>query len=458
MRRPGLSSARSMQTTTQRLIIVLLACLALANLGRRFSNAVGSDFYHYWGISQARAWSESDLGNPYLESERYAKVLNSHSDRSRAQRLQTPNRYRRDLDLTGTPLLYSIFFALPEDYSLAFGLFQLSQMTLFVAAILWLGALYRADGSAMAILALLLAVAYEPLLSDLRVGNVNSIQLFALTGVLFFADRTLPGRSARDTLVLGSCFLCAVVTLTLLKPNLALVTIALTVHLWARYGSANLLLAALPALALGAALVIAPCLYFDSWTLWGDWYELVYGGDRGHLFYPVLQGNYAAAMLVARRLGIDALSASLGLAGLLAGSGLIGLLARPVSGPAIRARWDAVRTALRDPHLCLAVGVCATLAVAPLLWLHYYLISLIPALWLLLGRLRWPYAAPLGALAIALSSGTISNLFLFVGWEEWIPASYAISWLPLWIGALAAFVSMEPERTHTSLAGIVTRE
>ena len=96
-----------------------------------------------------------------------------------------------------------------------------------------------------------------------------------------------------------------------------------------------------------------------------------------------------------------------------------------------------------DPRLATAIGVTMCIALSPLFWYHYYVIGLIPGLWLL-NVSSGASALPLwGLAALVLSSGLLNVLFLPLGWTGAVQASAALSWVPLWGGILHRLHSPE---------------
>ena len=90
--------------------------------------------------------------------------------------------------------------------------------------------------------------------------------------------------------------------------------------------------------------------------------------------------------------------------------------------------------------MALGIGIVLSMATAPLYWLHYYVLLLIPALWLLSGPTSSAYVPGLAAGAVLMSSGIVEFVFRLLQWREAIPASIALSWLPLW-GAILLHMS-----------------
>jgi hypothetical protein len=440
------------------LVAILLAFAALTVSVGNFRDAIGEDFYQYWGVEQAQKLSPRELKSPYVEPSRYAAVLNTYAAGSSDARLREASRYRHELELNQTPLCFSFFSFLPANYSLAFGFFQSVQIILFLAAIIMLGRGLGENWTGPLTLALVLLIFYQPLLSDLRVGNLNSLQFFALVLVTGLARRALTGRGTGDPLGPSIVFMGALVFLTLLKPNLTLVMLLLAAHLWTQVKPAVFARAALAAAGLAVILLALPCWQFHSWQVWPDWYRYSQGLDAKKLLAFIPQGNYALVLLGAKDLGVGVGGATALLAVALLASWLAALRLAVSPGPRKIAAWGrAAARSLGDPYLSAALGVTLTLALAPLVWLHYYVLSLLPALWLLWGRQQWRLAWAAAGLALLLTSGVVSHVLMsFWGGDGWVPYSYALGWVPLWIGVLAAvaFNQKAPARTDWPVSAV----
>ena len=338
------------------------------------------------------------------------------------------NRTRRSLDVTGTPLFYAFFGFLPEDYSLAFAIYQFLQVALLIAAMVLLGRLLDVPWIDSATLALVAVIIYWPVISDLRVGNINCIQLFLLVTITAFCDRGLDDRSGAPSGVRQTIFLSVLGLLTLFKPNIAIVTLLLTAHLWVRVGARSFVRAAIPAAAISAAAFALSCRTFASWTIWRDWLELV----SARPVYPTHQGNYSTPALLDSVFGIGMRPATLGIGLLLVLSGVtVFVRARP---SAVRGVVTIARRALRDPLRASSAGVVITLAVAPLAWSHYFVLSLLPALWLLWSPART--GARLAATSLLLTAAVLPAILIPFGGRSLVPYTVAASWIPLWIGIL----------------------
>jgi len=425
--------------TKKTLMIAVLALLAVQQWQRR-PPAVGFDFYQFWAVSKARSFTEEKLASPYVERERYAAALSAHAQQSPDERLRTSSGYRGGtLDLTGTPLFYWVFGGMPRDYTVSLVLYQLVLLMMFLVCAVVMGAVYHKGAFDLLPLACLLLLAHDPLVSDLYVGNVNAVQLGVLALFGVWSDRCAARRDARPSLRRCAMMVGALVLVTLLKPNLALVCLLLACHLWVIHGTRLFLRALAVGVVFGVVLMALPCLRFGSWRVWLDWYTFLAGAGGGGLVYPVADGNFATVVLLADALGIGVVKAGLLVAFVLLAS-LYGALRGSMRGGdgSSRTLAEAGSRLLRDPQLCLAVGIVVTLAISPLVWKHYYVLSLLPAFWLLSPRRRGLWPGALSAASIVLTSGVVVATLAgqWVGVRALWPYGFALGLLPLWLAVL----------------------
>jgi hypothetical protein len=226
-----------------------------------------------------------------------------------------------------------------------------------------------------------------------------------------------------------------VTLLAVAKPNVALVCIAIAIHLWVARGTRFFAVAAIPAVVAAAAAVVVPCLYFRSWAIWSEWYRAVFGANPYGLARPAEGGNYSTPLLISRWLGVDVWLVAAIVAVVLGASLIAAIFASAHGFRPVQMLRRALEQMFGDPALAMAIGVTATIALPQLVWYHYFLIALIPGLWLL----NAPDARSMalcGAVAIALSSGLLNVLLLPFGWTGAAGVGAALSWVPLWGGIL----------------------
>lgn len=392
----------------------LLAAVATIRVLVGFDPGGTVDFYQFRGVPVARQLRDG-LPPPYVDPEATRETLEEHFRGETDPRVLRAHRFRMgEFEPFGSPLLYLSFAPLPRDYRLASGLFACIQGLCFAlgAALLMRRSGFGAFASTA--IAVLLVVAYRPFGDDVFTGNLNSIQLAAFAAALAWTERAF--ETPRRTLAVGS-LLAGLVALTLWKANFALAAAALAAHLAWRIGARDSLRAigvALPAVAL---LVAAPCLYFRSATVWLDWVRRVFGDPNRLADYALEVGNTSTPRLLHEWWGVEPAAASLGLLLLLVATLL------PVA-----------RRAIADAHLSTGLGIAAVLALTPLVWFHYFVLALIPGLWLLAPS--QPRAArALGAIALVLYSAVYAPLVaaatpkLVTGMLQPL---WALGWIPLW--------------------------
>jgi hypothetical protein len=208
--------------------------------------------------------------------------------------------------------------------------------------------------------------------------------------------------------------------------------------------------AAAGAAAVTALALVLPWLLFGSWGVWLDWWRTVFS-DPARLVYPVSEGNYASPLLLAAATGLDAGRAGLGIAVALAATAVAcAWTRRPPGASGLAALLAFARGRLRDPYWTAATGVVLTIALSPLVWAHYYVLCLFPALWLLWSPAQRAWPALLAAASILMTSALLFQLappggwagalpkIVSVSWNALIPASIAAGWVPLWAGLLMA--------------------
>jgi hypothetical protein len=420
------------------LIVVMLASLAVPQAITKFAETIGVDFYNFWGVPVARRLTGATLGTPYSQGEHYQTALKQYATTVNQPRLHAVQRFWSAPDYTGSPLLYQAFGLVSDDYTLALAVFRGLQILAFLGACVLLGRLYLFDPFYLLCFALISLLLYQPLLSDLRVANLGCLQLAVLAAVTGLASALPRVPAVAWRAGLAAVVLIALAALTLCKPNIALVSVLLAVHLAVRHGAGLFVRAAVPAVVVTALLIVAPCLYFGSWTVWQEWFRFVYGANPGMLVRPIASGNYSTPLFVSTWTGASvSLIAAVLLVLLLAS---LVVIRRP--DPQSRAARPALETVLAtfkrlfsEPHAAVAIGILITTAASPLFWLHYYVLLVIPSLWLLSASGAWRAVPLLAAIGVVLSAGILGMPLWALGWPSAMPATIALSWIPLW-GAL----------------------
>jgi glycosyl transferase family 87 len=410
---------------TRWLIVLLLAAAAFSETAGRVSRVVAPDLYQLWGVSAAARLSGHTLGSPYKDLPGYWVVLSRRAEGSSDPRLRAAHTLWPTLSPIAAPLLFVPFALLPGDYATAAILFAILQALAFLASMVLLGRLFRHDRFLLLCLAFILLRAYEPLSSDMRLGNVATLQFLVLGGLLALARHLRRPDQVRHRAALGALFLGGLAVLALAKLNLGLVVALLALSFLLSSERRAAVVAVAGAAGVSMIFVLVPCAYFRTWAVWLDWYAYTFGPGQGIAGRSVEQGNYSTTRIIADLSGAPIVIPVLAVAAVL-GLSLIVATSRAPEG------WKArLHRAARDPVSAAAIGITATMAIAPVMWLHYYVWSLIPALWLMHIGKNDARLGGLGAASVVLSAGGLNVLLVLGGLTSLVPPVMASSWIPL---------------------------
>jgi len=271
-----------------------------------------------------------------------------------------------------------------------------------------------------------MVLGYEPLILDVRVGNLNSLQLLVLV-VAALAVRAEKTGSADRRFFVRVIAPGLLVVAMFLKPNIAPAAIAIALL------AVSVRLSALVGL-LGAALVCAvlPILYFGDLSIWGDWWRNTFG-TLGRLGYESASGNFSTPLLVANTFGVGLGAA---VAVVAAAGVLFGALTIKFSAP--RAGAGTVLNLRRDPLYWGALGITVSLALAPLTWSHYYVLAVFPVVYLLCAPTTSPPTRAAGMVALFIAAGLLRRIYDVSGWPDpqILVVSARLAWLPLLWGLM----------------------
>lgn len=350
----------------------LALALLLAALGQASVFALRwdcFDFYQFWVVGQAVR--EPDTGNVWSKDERLrlgqewarravAKQGPQSADPSTRRGVAASRR--QDLETYSTPWLYTLFgWCASGDYDTDLGRFQHAGLAAFALAVLGLARLAGLSWSAGALLVAFLLTFFAPTLSDLRVGNVNRLQLAALALSLLAGARRGAWQIAAG-FVLGLS--------VMFKPNLAYPALALGLG-WLVLGRWERLVRQVPAALVGAAAAFGlSSLWFGGAQSWRDW-SAVLGELMGEYDHALSKGNFALVRLLE--------DAGVGGAGAIVG---VLMLAALVAALVARRRAGAPPAALEDLALA-GLGGALSVSTSKLAWVHYYLLVVPLAIYLL---------------------------------------------------------------------------
>ena len=410
--------------------VALLMCAYLAvSAVAAFPYQPGADFYQFWGVPVAkRAVGARDT--PYVDAQGYAQVLNGISDASSSEKLHAANSMRRVLEPMGTPFLYAIFALFPRDYERAQGLFV---TLIYVSAGLGLFLLARLRGLAVwtaACVALAVELTFAPFMVDVRAANVNSLQLAFIAASIAYAARPVHCANA----LAGGIYLGLLAVFVVFKPNMLWIALALAIHYGLSRGVRSLIagsgVAALFAIAAG----VVGALYFQDSSAWREWLSFA-GRMEGGLPLTLEEGNQSIAMFLSRHaqsFGAIGYGLIIGAAVLLAF-----LIAMSAAGKRTDLLLPAAKRAFASPWFAANIGVLFTFATSPLVWSHYFVLALVPIVWLF-GRDGVTGVGTWGAVLCYCALSRVTIDFLITG--DQLTALYAVtllSWVALLPGLLA---------------------
>ncbi|MCE9592660.1 MAG: glycosyltransferase 87 family protein [Planctomycetes bacterium] len=405
---------------------VVLGLFAIQRSFADLEREPGIDFYTNWAVGTARTLAPRELGTPYANPDGYSAVLADHATRLGSARLRLANQLVPRLDPTPTPLYFTAFAWLPKRYGPAQTTWRAVQWIAFVLAFAWLARISRCDVWLAAALFGVAAWTYDPLLADVTVGNVNTVQWFAFVAA-FALVRAL---ERRPRPFLGACLVSWLVAISLAKPNVALLPLLLVPWLARKLGSRAFALSLAAGAATGAALLALSSWYFASARAWPDWFEYV-SRTVDFASYPHWGGNLSVTALCNEKCGV-ARGVPAVMALVLAASWAAAVaLGRGVAG--LRA---GARAAFDDGAWLVSAAIVATLAAAPLVWLHYGMLALLPIFVFLARGRTAPGRAALAGLAFVAYGGIIGPLVETLGLEHAITYAETFAWLPLWVALL----------------------
>jgi hypothetical protein len=428
-RRGALASRMAGMRWAGPLVAIILAAMLFARAAESYPSQFGVDFYQIWGVPTAHRIVSA---SPYVDAAGYARALNAIADASDSAKLKSANRlYRESLVPMATPFYDAVFAFVPEGYEHAR---LLHTSLLYLAAGLGIFLLARLRGVSLwpsAWIALLVEMTFNPFLQDVRVGNVNSLQLLYVAAMLYIAAKALYPRSA----ALESLYLGSLAAFVAFKPNTVWIALALAVHYGVARGMRRFALGAVAALGVGLLAAACGAWFFRDAHAWSDWLQCPQGMNRGVISSSFVAGNQSLALILSRHsMAYGPLGYSMIIGGVLAMTFFLAL------SPAGRRSADIVAAAARcfsDPWCAVSAGVVLTFATSPMVWPHYHVFALVPIFWML--RLDRP--GSWGTWGAALCYGVLSSpviaLLAGAGWLGPLDLLTLLSWTLLLPGMLA---------------------
>jgi hypothetical protein len=280
----------------------------------------------------------------------------------------TDELYGGRVDATGTPFAYTLVGSLSSgEYTRDLRRFIVVSWAGFFAAVVMLCRLlgFSVLGTVLALM--VFTSSFAPLLAELRVANVNQLQLFAVASFIVLLAR---GRLGLAGFVLGLA--------VLFKPNVAWIPVLGGLIAVADQDFRRARRVALGAVAAGAAVLGVTTLYFGTPQPWVSFV----GSLRRTLdvTYPLDNGNLGLSTLLFSLTNWH-VSALLSVVFLVA-FGVLAVRTRAKGPSAASSRLHSGLPA-GDAFVIAGAGCAVMLLTSNLAWLHYYILMIPLALYLL---------------------------------------------------------------------------
>ena len=348
------------------LILASLVSLSLLGAWQYTRDYPGVDYYVTWVASDAV--SNNTRHDIYEETSQY-RLTFEYRKKARdlddaPKQLQAANYFEK-LDFTATPFLYWVTGLLTTgSYVTDLAIWQALTLLLVTSSILVFCRLLGYSPTSSMVVLLPVLAWFMPLYSNLRVANVNGIQLGLITLIVYLLKRHAEG---------FSLFISGLLTglLVMYKPNLAPVGL-LFAGVWVVRQQYLKLSLAVSGMAAGAIVsVFVSSIWLGGTTTWLNWFNYIRQYMDGGL--DERGGNYA----IITQLFSDA-------------SSLIQLVAAVFLCLLCLAVfwWERRSDSDHDIHknnedrefientTFIAMGCIITMLTSSMVWLHYYLLAI----------------------------------------------------------------------------------
>ena len=327
------------------------------------------DFFVFWSVPHTL--STKPVASIYTEEGR--RDMGSQMA-AEAQLQSTPETQRQatfanmqdplhngKVDSHGSPFLYTLIGLMSSgDYDTDQKRFAIISGLCLAVSVLLLCRLLRFSLVSTILVMAFLASDFAPVVSDMGVGNLNEIQLFGVVLFIWLAGRS---RYLPAGIAIG--------TITMVKPTTAIVlALAVLVGLADRdYRRLLRLLAG--ACVAGAGSIAVSALYFANPKMWIGFVRNL-TDTLGEGSYPLEKGNYGLAKLLFG--GTGPWPAIILIVLLAAFSWLVF---------STRRKGSAAEAAVPNAFAAAGVGCTLMLLSSPLAWVHYYVLLIPLALYVI---------------------------------------------------------------------------
>lgn len=356
------------------LLSLLLLAMSLFNHWKYASSTPTTDFFTYWGVPRTmRSTSVHNIYN-HEDQRTMLSILNREAEPWSASKKQmdaaaiASRFYGQRIDVTGSPFLYASAGLLSTgSYERDQRHFVILCFLCLAASILILCRLLKYHSIAAILMLIFFSSFFAPVLSDLEVGNVNQIQLLIIT---MFILLTVKSKSFWAGFVIGMGIA--------FKPNIALI--------WLCYHFYELVdreykkqITQLLGTVAGMLLAVSfSVVYFGKPAIWVQ-YAATFPAMLTSS-YPVYNGNKALPMLISDLTGLHT-AAIIGGVLIIAFTGILLLTRCRIHAEATVGKNSS--TLLHKMFNTAGIGCVIMLLSSNLAWLHYYILLIPLAIYLL---------------------------------------------------------------------------
>lgn len=341
-------------------VAALAAIYAVLIVWRQNEKAAGLDFYIYYVNSQLQ--SRSDVENIY-DRDTQARIGEEYFERAQQSGSEVRKydaQRRRFVDSVSSPFLYTTLRWVSRDYDRALTQYHVLVLGSFIVGFLLVARRVRLSWAAALFLLAGLLLWYRGFEADLRVGNVNSIQLLMLGGALWSPP-----------------LLAGVLTglLVAFKPNLLLVPLLLAFARVAAKEWGRLRSEVLGGAIGGAVAFLAATISYGTPNVWLQW--VARANEFYHRLPTRMERNVTPALAMFHEHGAWPSYVLLAVLTLIVAIAI----------------WRAKKA---DDVLIVGAAILVYLLSATVVWLHYMVLVVIAAL----GLMRWRTTAVVALLAL----------------------------------------------------------
>ena len=340
------------------------------------------DFFIYWAVPQCLSIESveniySSDGKRKLASEiERQTALTDVSEKQKQITNFVLEFYDGKIDATASPFLYTVIGLLSTgDFERDQTDFILFSLICYILSIIFLCRLLNFSLTSTTLFVILFTSWYQPLLSDLRVGNLNQIQLFTVTiYILLLAKFNRFPHFLLAGFVLGMGIM--------LKPNIILI-LPLTIILTIINKEISKCLGLLAGFASGTIIAfLSSGIYFNEFKIWIYFIESL--PKTLNSSYPITHGNFSLSNLILSLTGRD-FSVIIMTVLIMIFSYLNWKIRRRTSlciGDSI-SLYDYAEIRLHESFMTVGLACAIVLVSSNLTWLHYYVLLIPLALFMI---------------------------------------------------------------------------